>query len=116
MIIINTLSKDKRAKKFGYAESESQITFYTEKNLESEIPSVHFTFNDVGKILNRFQNKGWFVLGNQVDNVKDGGLGDFIKSNLKKSPKYASHVAAYLHNIDKLDFRTDNGFIELKVV
>jgi hypothetical protein len=43
-----------------------------------------------------FRPKGFFLLGNRIDSVREGGLGEYFRDVLKKSPKYASHFAAIM--------------------
>lgn len=111
MIIIQTLS---RRKDFGYVENEGGVTLFTGKNFES---TICFSLGDINKLLYYFRDKDWFPLSNDQTGktLKENGLGSFCISALNKLPKYASHIAAYLCNIGKLECRNSNGFFELKV-
>jgi len=106
-----TLSKDARAREFGYLEEDEGLMIFTGSNLETEF---YISDNDIEQMLFYFSNKDWFVLGNQIDDVKPNGLGDYFKSELRASPKFASHVAAYLVRAGKLFHQDVNGYLEFK--
>lgn len=52
--------------------------------------------SDYGDMIEYFRGREEFRLGNQIDNVYKGGLGEYFQKELKKSPKYASHFARIL--------------------
>lgn len=109
---IYTLARDGRARLFGYNETESEVEIFTGKDFLSK-----FIIRNklIAELLEFFRGKEWFFLGNQVNNIKPNGLGDYFKSILGASPKYSSHVAAYLVKKGKLLFRDDCGLLEFKV-
>lgn len=109
-----TLARGGRARQFGFVEEDGGITFFTGKDFGSE---VYFTNEEIESITSHFQGKGWFPLSNDQTgkNLKENGLGAFLKTELDKSPKNASHVAAYLVLKEKLDYRDDSNFLEFKV-
>lgn len=107
-----TLAKGGRSRIFGYDETADKVVFFTGSNLDS---TYNISSKAIEELLIFFREKGWFMLGNQVDNIKPNGLGDYFKSVLGDSPKYASHLASYLVNKDKLMFRDDYGFLEFKI-
>ncbi|HQC54884.1 MAG TPA: hypothetical protein PKX91_04075 [Clostridia bacterium] len=107
-----TLARGGRARVFGYEERQTGVVFYTGK----EFSSIYGVSNeDLNKITEHFQGKGWFILGNQVDDVKPNGLGEYFEIGLGIPAKLASHVGAYLVKKGKLLFRDDFGKIEFKV-
>lgn len=108
-----TLARGGRAREFGYEEKPAEVIFYTGKEFSS---SFYFTNEDLKGILEHFKNRGWFILGNQVDNVKPNGLGAYFENAFGLSfVKLASHVGAYLVKKGKLLYRDDNGLLEFKV-
>lgn len=107
-----TLARGGRARLFGYNENNIELQILTGQDFESKFYISH---KEIAELLEYFKTKGWFILGNQIDNVKPNGLGDYFKTILKVSPKYASHIAAYLVKKEKLLFRDDNGLLEFKV-
>lgn len=108
-----TLARGGRARLFGYDEKSTEVIFYTGKELSS---AFYFTNKDIEGILEYFKGKGWFILGNQVDNVKPNGMGAYFESAFGLSfVKLASHVGAYLVKKGKLLYRDDNGLLEFKV-
>ena len=51
-----------------------------------------------------------------MDNVKPGGLGEYFRDQLGKSPKFASHFASIMVNQGRLIYRFGvNHRAELKV-
>ena len=111
---IYTLARGGRARLFGFKEETDGITICTGKNF---CTVEFFTNGELEEILNHFQGKGWFPLNNDQTgkDLKENGLGAFFKDTLKKVPKYASHIAAYLVKKGKLHYRDDYGFLEFKV-
>jgi len=107
-----TLAKGARAREFGYIKDLTGLTVYTGKDLST---IFYIADSNIESMLTYFESKGWFVLGNQIDDVKPNGLGDYFKSVLKVSPKYASHIAAYLVKESKLTYRDDSGYLEFRV-
>ena len=57
---------------------------------------MRLSWSDYKKMIAFFRNKGFFPLGNGTGGVKAGGLGEYFQSQLKKSPRYASHFAALM--------------------
>jgi hypothetical protein len=57
---------------------------------------VSVSWQDYKRMIYFFRPKGFFLLGNQIDSVKEDGLGEYFRDVLKKSPKYASHFAAVM--------------------
>jgi len=107
-----TLSRGGRAKEFGYEKSDLELKIYTGADFSTEYTICE---SDIEDILMHFKDKGWFILGNQVDNIKPNGLGDYFKTELEASPKFASHIAAYLMKQGKLDYRDDYDYLEFRV-
>lgn len=108
-----TLARGGRAREFGYEEKPTEVVFHTGKEFSS---SYYFTKKDLSGILEHFKDKGWFILGNQVDNIKPKGMGAYFESAFGLSlVKLASHVGAYLVKREKLLYRDDNGLLQFKV-
>jgi hypothetical protein len=57
---------------------------------------VTVSWSDYKRMVSFFRAKGFFLLGNRIDEVRSGSLGEYFKYRLKKSPKYASHFAAIM--------------------
>jgi hypothetical protein len=57
---------------------------------------VSVSWQDYKKMVSFFRPKGFFLLGNRIDSLKEGGLGEYFTDVLKKSPRYASHYAAVM--------------------
>lgn len=112
MIQIKTLSK---GKPMSFEESNSGVTLYTGAEQKS---TVSFSLSEIEQILNYFQDKGWFPLSNDQTgkDLLPNGLGYFVLNNLHKLPKNASHIAAYLCHIKKLEYRLNGIAVELKIV
>jgi hypothetical protein len=53
-------------------------------------------WSDYKKMIGLFRGRGFFPLGNGIDALKPGGLGEYFAVSLKKSPRYASHYAAVM--------------------
>lgn len=108
-----TLARGGRAKVFGYKETSTEVIVYTGAAFASE---YSFKKDDIAKMLEHFKDKGWFILGNQVDNVKPNGMGSYLKNSINSGAvKYASHLGAFLVKQGKLLYRDDFGRIEFKV-
>lgn len=54
------------------------------------------SWQEYQKMVAFFRPKGFFPLGNRLDSLKEGGLGEYFLVVLKKSPRYASHFAAVM--------------------
>ena len=116
MIHLNTLSRDNRKRKFGFIEYNTETHFFTGKNYDKKVEaSFILSENDINIILEHFKDKGWFILGNQVDDVKPNGFGSFYKDALNGSPKNTSHISSYLQHKDLIISRIHNGCLELKI-
>jgi hypothetical protein len=57
---------------------------------------ITVSWPDYKRMVSFFRGRGLFLLGNQVDKVKAGSLGEYFLVHLKKSPRYASHYAAVM--------------------
>jgi len=57
---------------------------------------VTVSWSDYKRMVSFFRGRGFFLLGNRIDDVKAGGLGEYFRDRLKKSPRYASHFAAIM--------------------
>lgn len=112
-IKLYTLGNGGRAKAFWITKEPNQIVFKTGGKGNS---TFIFTIKDKEKIMQDFSEKGWFPLGNTVDNLTPGGLGEYVRNTLNKSAKNASHIASFLVHDGILDFRYGSrNSVELKV-
>ncbi len=110
---MKTLSKGKRKREFSAIIGEDYIDIFTGA-LNS---SARFTKTLIEDCLVSFSDKDWFLLGNVIDAVKPGGLGDYFKNTLKMSPKYASHFASLMVELGNLEYRYgDHGRLEFRVI
>jgi len=108
-----TLGYGDRAKSFWANIDESGITIFTGPEGKT---ACKLNNEVITTCLNHFSNSSWFLLGNAIDNVKAGSLGEYFKYQLKLSPKFASHFAAILYNQGRLSFRYgSHNRVELKV-
>jgi len=107
-----TLGKGKKAKQFWGFIDENGITVLIGKEGKS---SFSLTQLQIEELLAHFQNRGWFPLGNCVDNIKPGGFGEYFQNVLKLGAKAASHFSAMLVYQSRLEYRYNGNAIELKV-
>jgi hypothetical protein len=115
MIRLLTLSNDNRKKEFGIIEYDKEIYFFTGKDFDKKTePSFILTKTEIDKIIIHFKDKVYFILGNQVDNIKPNGFGEYYKNELRGSVKNTSHIASYLVYKKLLDYRHSNK-IELAI-
>lgn len=57
---------------------------------------IKMSWQDYKKMIAFFRCRGFFPLGNGVDDVRPGGLGEYFRDRLKKGSRYASHFAAVM--------------------
>lgn len=68
--------------------------------------SVEFLSSpEIKTCLSYFANKDWFLLGNNVKKIREGGLGEHFRDVLHKSAKYVSRYAAIWANQELLEYR-----------
>lgn len=89
-----TLGYGDRAKPFWAYVDESGVTVLTGQEGKTACRFKHETIADC---LTHFSKSEWFLLGNAVDNVKPGSLGEYFKEHFNISPKFASHFASILY-------------------
>jgi len=108
-----TLGYGKRARSFWAYVDEKGITVFTGSQGKTKLFLEHSLITEC---LNYFKGKGWFPLGNRIDKVEPGSLGEYFKYTLKKSPKFASHFASVLASQGRLEYRYGyRNKVELKV-
>lgn len=108
-----TLAKGGRARAFPYVKKDESVLFFTGRSL-----TVRYEIKNevLAKLLIHFKDAGWFFLGNAMDNIKKGGLGEYFQKVLKMPVRHASHVAAFLVREQMLTYTyTDDDVIMLKV-
>ena len=98
---LETLAKGNRKKSFRAEIGEDYIDIHT----GAKNSSARFTKVLIEDCLDYFSDNDWFILGNAIDGVKPGGLGDYFKNTLKMSPKYASHFASLMVELGRLKYR-----------
>lgn len=82
-----TLSKHRP---FRYSEDPEGINITAGEKWGFKI-----TWAEWSKILTHFKGRK-IPLGNCVDNLKTGGLGEYVRTNLNVGAKAASHIAAIM--------------------
>lgn len=97
-----TLGKGLKAKKFWVTSDAEAITLCSGAKGTSK---TRLTFKQIDDCLQYFADRGWFVLGNGVDNIKPGGLGEYFFNHLKKGAKAASPFAALMVAQGRLERR-----------
>lgn len=109
-----TLSKGRKATRFFGRTFNDGLQVLTGANGKS----IEFlSSSEIKDCLSYFSNKDWFPLGNNVTDISEGGLGEYFRNVLHKSPKYASHYAAAWVNQGLLGHRYGKqSRIELKVL
>lgn len=109
-----TLGKGKKAKPFWARIDEKGIKILTGENGKSD---EYLNRDEIQNCLLYFEDKKWFPLGNNVTKIEPGGLGEYFKNVLHKSPKFASHYVAIWVNQNLLVYRYGlRSRIELKIV
>lgn len=108
-----TLGFGGKAKGFGAHIDEDGIRVLT--GPEGRTP-LYLSNRDMESCLSHFAAVGWFPLGNQIDKVKENGLGEYFLKVLGVSPKFASHFASILVAQGRLTHRYgERRAIELMV-
>jgi len=114
IIHIKRFEKEIGRNSFGHILMTGGITICTGPEGKSK---VYLSNMEIEMCLKHFADKGWFLLGNSVDNITPGGLGDYFYKELKQSPKFASHFAALMVEQGKLIYRYGSkNRIEVKVL
>lgn len=109
-----TLGKGRKTKQFLARVSDGGVYILTGANSKS----VEFLSSpEIKNCLSYFTNKNWFLLGNNITEIREGGLGEYFRDVLHKSAKYASHYAAIWAKQGLLEYRYGKqSGIELKVL
>lgn len=108
-----TLGVGRKAKQFWAFVDENGLYILT--GLEGKT-QLCLTNSQIERCLSHFRSKGWFLLGNAVDNVKAGSMGEYFRETLKTSPKFASHFASIMVDQGRLIYRYGSySRVELKV-
>ena len=108
-----TLGRGGQAKKFWVNSNEKGLTFYSGAEGKS---ITKLTYQQIEDCLRHFADRGWFILGNGIDDIKPGGLGEYFKKHLGIGSKAASHFAALMVAQRKLEHRKGpHGRIELRM-
>ena len=72
-----TLGRGGQAKKFWVNSNEKGLTFYSGAEGKS---ITKLTYQQIEDCLRHFADRGWFILGNGIDDIKPGGLGEYLKT------------------------------------
>lgn len=109
-----TLGYGNRAKPFWASIDENGIIVFTGPEGKTALYLKHKV---VEQCLEHFRGRGWFPMGNNVTSITPGGLGEYFREKLLKSPKFASHFAAMLVDQNRLEYRYGKrNMVELRVV
>jgi hypothetical protein len=78
---------------------------------------MKFRLSDVDKIIAHFQQKDWFRFDGSMERTIPGGLRYFFETELKRPPKLASHVAAWMVHSGLLEHRHagSRNVVEMRV-
>lgn len=110
MIEISTLSGKANTKKVKYKRIKDVI------QVQWGASKFKFTDELYYEILDNFlEEETWHPLGSCYDNPTEGGLGEFIESldEFSFNPKYASAIAAIMHDEDLIEYRMIGNSIEI---
>lgn len=108
-----TLGAGRKAKQFWAFIDENGLYILTGPEGRTQFLINH---KQIEKCLSHFSGIGWFPLGNAVDNLKAGGLGEYFRDIFKTSPKFASHFASMMVEQGRLAYHYGrNNMVELKV-
>lgn len=112
--LYTTLGYGQKARKFYALEQNDYIYIFTGENYTTP-QQLHG--REIERCIEHFSGTGWFPLGNSIDYVKEGSLGEYFKCKLKVSPKFASHFAAVLVKKSIIIYRFGPyNRVELKVI
>lgn len=106
---LNTLSKGKSASTFYWKPDGDGITIHAG-------PQVHLSDAELDDIISHFRGRGWFPLGASMTSPTPGGLGEYFRRILGKTPRYSSHFAAVLVRQGRLAVTDRGKAVYLKVM
>lgn len=87
----------KKRIKFKVEEFDDKIRFFTGPEFrQKQKEDFVLTKSQIEEIPKNFKTKDWFILGNNITGIIPGGFGEYVKEYLSISPKYASHIVAYM--------------------
>lgn len=67
--------------------------------------SMKFKVSDIDRIIAHFKDRDWFRFDGSMERTTPGGLRHFFEMELKRPPKLASHVAAWMVHKGLLEHR-----------
>jgi hypothetical protein len=78
---------------------------------------MKFKVSDIDRIIDHFKDRDWFRFDGSMEKTTPGGLRHFFEAELKRPPKLASHVAAWMVHKRLLEHRyTGNrNVVEMKI-
>ncbi|NJD01808.1 MAG: hypothetical protein FIA99_04250 [Ruminiclostridium sp.] len=97
-----TLGYGDKAKKFRAIVDKNGITFFTGQDGRTQ---CFLLSKDIEQCISYFKDKGWFLLGNNITDIKPGGLGEYFKNVLKVGAKLASNFAAVMVRQGRLEYK-----------
>jgi hypothetical protein len=111
---INTLSYGAKATKFDAEIFEDNIMMIMGPNKRT---LMKFKVSDIDKIIAHFKDRDLFLFDGSMENTTPGGLRHFFETELKRPPKLASHVAAWMVRKGLLEHRyTGNkNVVEMRI-
>jgi hypothetical protein len=111
---IKTLSYGANAKKFEAEILGDHIKIIMGPTKQT---MMKFKVKDIDRIIAHFQDRDWFRFDGSMEKTTPGGLRHFFEMELKRPPKLASHVAAWMVYKELLEHRyTGNrNVVEMRV-
>lgn len=99
---IKTLSFGTKAVKFEAETIGGNLVIIMGPTKQTQ---MKFKLSDVDRIITHFKDRGWFRFDGSMERTIPGGLRHFFETELKRPPKLASHVAAWMVHKGLLEHR-----------
>lgn len=112
---IKTLSFGANAAKFEVDVIGNELTITMGPTKQT---MMKFKISDIDRIIEHFEKRDWFRFAGSMEKTVPGGLRHFFKKELKRPPKLASHIAAWMvHNgLLELRYSGNRNIVELRVI
>lgn len=107
---LRTLSNGARSRVFEWRDEGDLLAVRMPSNVTKRLAR-----SGLDLCLQHFANRGWFQLGASMTDPTPEGLGDYFRTHLRASPRYASHFAAILVHLKLLEARQEGTAIVLRV-
>jgi hypothetical protein len=84
----------------------------------AKLTTMKFKLSDVNKIIAHFKSRDWFRFDGSMERTVPGGLRHFFETELKRPPKLASHVAAWMvhKGLLKHQYAGSRNVVEMRVI